>query len=79
MIAVASAQNVNTLPVKMIRLHSTTAIGKPDGEAETNPIGEEGGNIASVDGKVKLIFPESALPKKKKITIQPVTIQAANG
>lgn len=69
----------NSLPVKMIRLDSTTAIGKPDGEEETKEIGAEGGIIVSADGKLELIFPEGALPKKKKITVQPVVNHAANG
>jgi hypothetical protein len=69
----------NVLPVKMIRLDSITAIGKPDGEAETNEISTEGGTIVSADGKLELLFPQGALSKKKKITIQPVINHAANG
>ena len=75
---VAAAQ-VDSFPVKMLRLDSTTALGKRDGNGETKEIGKEGGNMVSDDGKVELIFPEGALSKKKKITIQPVTNHAANG
>lgn len=78
-VLIAVAQQKNSVPVKWLRLDTTTAAGKPDGEGETKEIGKEGGNILSADGKLELIFPEAALSKKKKITIQPVTNLAANG
>ncbi len=77
--AVAVAQQNNSVPVKLLRLDSITAFGKPDGNEAMTEIGREGGNILSEDGKVELIFPEGALTKKKKITIQPVNNHAANG
>lgn len=67
------------LPVKTLRLDSTTAIGKPDGEETSKEIGKDGGNIASEDGMVELIFPEGSLSKKKKISIQPIINHATNG
>lgn len=75
----ASAQYGNAVPVKILRLDSITALGKPDGDAESKEIGDEGGTIFSADGRLELIFPEGALHKKKKITIQPVINHAANG
>ncbi len=74
----ATAQS-NYLPIKHLRLDSVTAIGKPNGEETSHEIGKEGGNIFSDDGRIQLIFPEGALPKKKKITIQPVVNHAVNG
>jgi hypothetical protein len=74
----ARAQS-NSLPVKRIRLDSVTAIGKAIGEKITQEIDKDGGRIFSDDGRIELIFPEGALPKKKKITIQSVTNHTANG
>lgn len=65
---VAVAQQNYPLPVKTIRLDSTTEIGK----AEIKEIGKDEGSIISVDGKLELKFPAGALSKKKKITIQPI-------
>lgn len=69
----------DVIPVKILRLDSTTAIGKADGEETSKEIGKDGGNIVSEDGRVELVFPEGALSKKKKITIQPIINYAANG
>lgn len=76
---IAVAQQDNSLSVKILRFDSTTAIGKPVGEETSQEIGKEGGTFFSGDGKIELIFPEGALSKKKKITIQPVTNHAVNG
>ncbi len=56
-----------------------TAIGKPDGEKASMVIGKDGGSFTSSDGKLRLVFPEGALPKKTTISIQPVTNEAPNG
>jgi hypothetical protein len=68
-----------SIPIKIVRLDSVTAFGKPDGQQVTREIDDDGGTIVSDDGKLELIFPKGALSKKKKITIQPVTNLAANG
>ncbi len=75
----SAVAQTNYLQVKQLRLDSITAIGKPNGEETSQEIGKEGGSIFSGDGRIELIFPEGALTKKKKITIQPVTNHAANG
>jgi len=68
-----------TIPIKIIRLDSTTSFGKADGQQVTKEIDDEGGIIISDDGKLELIFPNGALSKKKKISIQPTTNLAAGG
>jgi hypothetical protein len=75
----AFAQYGNALPIKILRLDSITPLGKPDGDAESKEIGDEGGTIISADGRLELLFPQGALRKKKKITVQPVINHAANG
>lgn len=67
------------LPIKILRLDSTTAIGKANGEGISKEIGKEGGSFVSADGIVELIFPGGALSKKKKISIQPIINHATNG
>jgi len=74
----ATAQS-NNITVKKLRLDSVTTIGKPNGEESSQEIDRDGGKIFSYDSKIELIFPEGALSKKRKIKIQPVTNQAANG
>lgn len=69
----------DVIPVKILRLDSTTAIGKADGEETSKEIGKDGGYIVSEDGRVELVFPEGALSKKKKISIQPIANHAVNG
>jgi hypothetical protein len=67
-----------SIPIKILRLDSITPFGKADGQQVTKEIGEDGGTIISDDGKLELVFPEGALSKKRKISIQPVTNFAAN-
>ena len=74
----AGAQS-NSITVKQFRLDSTTTKGKPTGDKVTEEIDKEGGKVFSDDGKIELQFPEGALIKKKKISIQSVTNQVANG
>ncbi|HEY0355051.1 MAG TPA: hypothetical protein VGC29_02535, partial [Flavisolibacter sp.] len=69
----------DSLPIKILRLDSITAKGKPEGTASSMEINKSGGNIVSDDGRLELIFPEGALSKKRKISIQPVTNHMANG
>ena len=73
-----SAQN-HLMPVKILRLDSTTAFGRAEGEETSKEIGKDGGSLATKDGIVELIFPEGALSKKKKISIQPIINHAING
>ena len=75
----ANAQEKNTVPIQILKLDSITAIGKADGKEITKEIGKEGGKIVSEDGKMELIFPEGAISKKKKISIQPIINHVANG
>jgi len=74
----AGAQS-NNITVKQFHLDSTTSKGKPTGEKVTQEIDKDGGKVFSKDGKMELQFPEGALSKKKKISIQSVTNQVANG
>jgi hypothetical protein len=67
------------IPIKILRLDSTTAIGKQDGEETSKEIGKEGARITSEDGRVELVFAEGSLSKKKKISIQPIINHATNG
>ena len=78
MLLSATAQSDN-ITVKKLRLDSVTAMGKPNGEETSQEIDKDGGKIFSYDSKIELIFPSGALEKKRKIKIQPVTNQAANG
>lgn len=75
----ASGQADTAFIVKKFFLDSTTSRGEPVGDPETKEISKDGGTIISSDGRLELIFPEGALKKKKKITIQPVTNHVANG
>src|SRR5689334_22465431 len=74
----AGAQS-NNITVKQYHLDSTTAKGKPTGEKSTQEIDKDGGKVFSEDGRMELQIPEGALNKKKKISIQSVTNQVANG
>jgi hypothetical protein len=62
-----------------IRFSDSTAIGTPDGKLMSRQIGPQGGNIASDDGRVELIFPAGALTSNTVISIQPTTNLAPNG
>ena len=75
----ANAQGKDSISIQILRLDSTTAIGKADGKEITKEIGKEGGKIVSEDGMVELIIPEGALSKKRKISIQPIVNLVANG
>ncbi|MFI5186851.1 MAG: hypothetical protein ACHQF0_09015, partial [Chitinophagales bacterium] len=50
-----------------------TEIGKPAGEKVSQKIDNNGGRIISSDGKIELVIPADAVPKKTDISIQPVT------
>lgn len=69
----------DTLPIKIFRLDSITAKGKPAGTASSMEMDRSGGRLVSDDGRLELIFPEGAIGKKRKISIEPVTNHVANG
>ena len=75
----AYASTVDTLPIILKRLDTVTVKGKPSGKPNSMEIDKGGGRLVSDDGRLELIFPQGALTKKKKITIQPVSNHAANG
>ena len=60
-------------------LSDSTGFGTPDGKLISKEIGVDGGQIASEDGRVELIFPAGALAKNTIISIQPRTNPAPNG
>lgn len=75
---IVNAQS-NNITIRQFHLDSTTSKGKPNGEKVIQEIDKDGGSVFSEDGRIELKFPEGALSKKKKISIQSVTNQVANG
>jgi hypothetical protein len=69
----------DSLEVQVVTLPDSTAIGTPDGKLVTKEIGPLGGTIISDDGRVELIFPDSALTAATTISIQPITNLVPNG
>lgn len=56
-----------------------TEAGKPTGKIVEKMMNKDGGHLVSEDGTVELIIPSSALSKKTKISIQPMTNTMPNG
>ena len=61
---------IDTSQLKTIELPDSTAIGTPYGNVISKMIGQDGGSLASEDGKLELIFPQGALTANTTITIQ---------
>src|SRR6185503_12502975 len=80
MFLVSTVSQAQSDSVKMqINLSDSTGFGTPDGKPISKEIGVDGGQIASEDGRVELIFPLGALAKNTIISIQPRTNLAPNG
>jgi len=80
MFLVSTVSQAQSDSVKMqINLSDSTGFGTPDGKLISKEIGADGGQIASEDGRVELIFPTGALVKNTVISIQPRTNLAPNG
>ena len=75
---VTQAQS-DSLKTKIAKLSDSTGFGTPDGKVISKEIGADGGQIASEDGRVELIFPTGSLAKNTVISIQPRTNLAPNG
>lgn len=75
MLTQAQSDSVKT----QIKLSDSTGFGTPDGTLISKEIGADGGQIASEDGRVELIFPVGALAKNTLISIQPRTNLSPNG
>lgn len=75
----SEAQKPNDITFIVLRMDSVTAKGKPIGQTSTKEIDKNGGNIFSDDGRLELVFPEDAISKKRKISIQPLTSTVVNG
>ncbi|WP_019987672.1 hypothetical protein [Rudanella lutea] len=56
-----------------------TDLGEPDGPSLTQTVGPEGGNLATPDGRVRLLIPAGAVDKPTAISIQPITNNTPNG
>jgi len=57
----------------------STGFGTADGKPVSQEIGVGGGHMVSDDGRVELIFPDSALEQNTVISIQPTKNLAPNG
>src|SRR4030095_591520 len=75
---VAQAQS-DSVKMQIAKLSDSTGFGTPDGKLISKEIGADGGQIASEDGRVELIFPPGSLAKNTIISIQPRTNLAPNG
>lgn len=56
-----------------------TPIGTPVGDAIRKTINQQGGEIVSADGNIKLIVPAGALDAAKEISIQPISNELPGG
>lgn len=63
------------LPVITDPVVTGTPVGTPIGTPVSKTIGAAGGELASADGKIRIIIPAGALAAEKNISIQPVTKQ----
>jgi hypothetical protein len=58
---------------------AVTPVGQPIGDPVSKTIGDAGGKLSSLDGKMELSIPQGALPGETEIYIQTVTNECPGG
>lgn len=76
---VSCKKNKNIINEPPIDESTSTPVGVPVGDAVKKTINQQGGELTSADGTIKVIIPAGALEASKEISIQPINNELPGG